>query len=172
MKRSDASSAIHNVTPRWSHVYVILANFTTKNFGLDSPQLLTMWKSSLIFSIARVIRATGETVRKMIRQRYVRTLPVVFHILSVLQQCLQLPCLMIDNRIAVVANGKIYRTNRVKSMKMYCKELERMQLNNAFAFAKKIRFFLYTNCVVTIVSVANCLTNREIIFSKTSESVN
>ncbi|XP_076180149.1 uncharacterized protein LOC143153150 isoform X4 [Ptiloglossa arizonensis] len=51
-----------------------------------------------------VIRATGETVRKMIRQRYVRTLPVVFHILSVLQQCLQLPCLMIDNRIAVVAN--------------------------------------------------------------------
>lgn len=79
---------------------------------------------------------------------------------------------MIDNRIAVVANGKIYRTNRVKSMKMYCKELERMQLNNAFAFAKKIRFFLYTNCVVTIVSVANCLTNREIIFSKTSESVN
>ncbi|XP_054009531.1 uncharacterized protein LOC128892909 isoform X3 [Hylaeus anthracinus] len=33
-----------------------------------------------------------------------RPLPVVFHVLNILQQCLLLPGLMIDNRIAVVAN--------------------------------------------------------------------
>ncbi|XP_076636826.1 uncharacterized protein LOC143349443 isoform X3 [Colletes latitarsis] len=32
------------------------------------------------------------------------SLPVVFHVLNVLQQCLRLPCLVIDNRIAIVAN--------------------------------------------------------------------
>lgn len=51
----------------------------------------------------------------MIGQRCSLSLPIVFYIFSILQQCSRLQCLTIDNRIVVTANGNISWTKHVPS---------------------------------------------------------